>query len=178
MSKNKITSVTKTKKINFEKEIMSKVKSGKITMKPKWYFVVGSLFSIVGLSALSVMSVFMVNILIFLLRRHGPMAQWRLEVMLNSFSIWIPVIAIFGIVVGIWLLKKYDFAYKRNFPVIIFGFIMSIVIAGFVIDGLGLNDIWSRRGLMKNFYQKIEKQDRVPVKGVFQDGRGGVNFKN
>ena len=50
----------------------------------------------------------------------------------------------------------------------IIGFIATVAIAGFVIDGLGLNDIWSRGGLMKGFYQRIENQG----KGGLQNGKG------
>jgi uncharacterized membrane protein YozB (DUF420 family) len=181
MSTNKIATPVKEKRADLEKEIMSKVTSGRIAMKPKWYFVIGSLFSIIGLTALSVASVFFVNIMMFLLRKHGPMAQWRLEAMLKSYPVWIPVLAIFGIIAGIWLLRKYDFSYKKNFLLIILGFIASIIIAGFIIDRLGLNDAWSQRGLMKGFYQRIESQDNVipngPGKGFLQNGRGNGYYK-
>ena len=161
--------------VDFEKEVMSKVTSGQITMKPKWYFVLGSVFSIGGLAALSVASVFLVNIIMFSLRKHGPMGQWRLEAMLESFPLWIPILAILGISLGVWLLKKYDFSYKKNFLVITAGFIASIIIAGFVIDQLGLNDVWSRRGMMRKFYQGIENQGNDipngPRKGNTPNGR-------
>jgi len=175
MSKNKKVTPKEQKRANFEKEVMSKVTSGQITMKPKWYFVLGSVFSIAGIAALSVASVFLVNIIVFSLRKHGPMGQWKLEAMLESFPLWIPTLAILGITLGIWLLKKYDFSYKKNFFVIIVGFIASIIIAGFVVDQLGLNDIWSKRGMMRKFYQGIENQENIipngPGKGNMQNGR-------
>ncbi|KKR51743.1 MAG: hypothetical protein UT89_C0009G0010 [Parcubacteria group bacterium GW2011_GWE1_40_20] len=175
MSKNKKVISIEQKMANFEKEVMSKVTSGQITMKPKWYFVLGSVFSIAGLAALSVASVFLVNVMMFSLRRHGPMGQWKLEAMLGSFPIWIPILAISGVTLGIWLLKKYDFSYKKNFLVITVGFIASIIVAGFIIDQLGLNDIWSKRGTMRKFYQGIENQGNIipngPGKGNVQNGR-------
>jgi len=88
--------------------------------------------------------------------------------MFESFPFWIPILAILGIGVGILLLRKYDFSYKKNFFLMIIGFIATVVIAGFVIDGLGLNNVWSRSGLMKGFYQGIENQGR----GYLQNGRG------
>jgi hypothetical protein len=172
----------KEKEIALEKEVMSKVTSGQITMKPKWYFILGSVFSIAGLVSLSVASVFFINIAMFLLRKHGPMGQWRLEAMLNSFPIWIPILAVLGIVLGIWLLKKYDFSYKKNFLFIIFGFILSIFIAGLVIDRLGVNDVWSKRGVMKKFYQGIENQEILIQdnygKGSMRNGRGNGYYWN
>lgn len=135
---------------------MAKVKSKEILMKPRWYFVLGSILTLIGLVGFSIGAVFLVNVTLFLLRRHGPMGQWRLQLMLSSFPWWIPVLAIVGVIVGIWLLKKYDFSYRKNFPLIIAGFILSIVLAAFILDYVGLNDLWSRQGPMRRFYQQIE----------------------
>jgi len=172
MSKNKIMPV-KEKKINFEKKVMSKVTSGNITIRPKWYFIIGSIFSITSLIGLSIGSIFLINIILFLLRKNRMMGQWRLEVMINIFPWWIPILAIFGIVLGIWMLKKYDFSYKKNFFLIIISFVVSIIIAGFIIDNLGLNEIWSRRNVMRRFYQQIENQ-----RGVFPNKSGKGNMHN
>lgn len=139
---------------------MAKVKSNEISIKPRWYFVAGSLLTIAGLVGFSLGAVFLTNLTLFLLRRHGPMGQWRLEIMLNSFPWWIPVLAIAGLVLGVRLLKKYDFSYKKNFWLIIGGFIVSIILAAFLLDYLGLNDSWSRQGPMRRFYQQIEGQGR------------------
>ena len=153
--------MSKTPKItptDIEKSVMAKVESNEITIKPRWYFIFGSLLTITGLAGFSLGAVFLTNLTLFLLRRHGPMGQWRLELMLNSFPWWIPVLAIFGLIIGIWLLNKYDFSYKKNFWLIISGFIVSIVLVAFLVDYLGLNDVWSRQGPMRRFYQQIERQ--------------------
>ncbi len=154
---------------------MAKVKSNEISMKPRWYFVLGSLLVMVGLVGLSIGAIFLTNITLFLLRQHGPMGQWRLQTMLTSFPLWVPILAIGGIVLGIVLLRKYDFSYKKNFWVIIAGFVISIFLAAFVIDYLGLNDIWSRQGPMRRFYQQIEGQGSSAPRGEGQgqgQGRG------
>lgn len=147
---------------------MEKVKSNEISMKPKWYFVVGSILTVIGLVGFSIGAVFLTNLTLFLLRRHGPMGQWRLEQLLTSMPIWIPILAIICIVIGIWMLRKYDFSYKENFKLIIFGFILSIVLAAFVIDQLGLNDTWSRQGPMRRFYPRADQQGPS-----FQQDSGG-----
>ena len=144
------------KPVDLEKTIMAKVASNEISMKPRWFFVAGSVFSVAGLVAFSIAAVFLTNLTVFLLRKHGPMGEWRLQMMLESFPWWIPVLAIGGIMAGIWLLKKYDFSYKKNFWLIIAGFIVSVLIAAFIIDRLGLNDMWRRQGPMRRFYQQIE----------------------
>lgn len=176
MSKNKLKKSVKEKTVDFEKNIMAQVNSNEIIIKPKWYFVVGSLFSIIGFTSLSISSVFLVNIMIFLLKKHGQMGQWKLETMLNSFPLWIPISALLGMIFGIWLLRKYDFSYKNNFLIITAGFVASIILTGFIINQLGLNSIWSQKGFMKKFYQNINSQREILPK---RQGQGKIiNYRS
>jgi uncharacterized membrane protein YdcZ (DUF606 family) len=178
MSKNKKVTPKKSLKTDFDKEIMTKISSGVITMKPKWYFVAGSLIGLSSLVGLSIGIVYLTNIMFFLLRKHGPMGQWRLEAMLNSFSWWIPIAAIVGIMASIWLLKKYDFSYKKNFHLVVIGFIASIIIAALLIDNLGLNEVWSKRGPMRRFYQRLEmKNNSLPGNQKWMENSQG-KFRN
>lgn len=137
---------------------MAKVKSNEISMRPRWYYVLGSVFMMAGLTSFTIGAIFLTNITLFLLRQHGPMGQWRLQTMIDSFPLWVPLLAIAGIALGILMLKKYDFSYRKNFLVIVTGFVVSIILAGFVLNYLGLNDTWSRQGPMRRFYRQIEGQ--------------------
>lgn len=144
---------------------MAKVKSNEISMKPRWYFVLGSILVMTGLVGFSIGAIFLTNLTLFLLRQHGPMGQWRLQLMLGSFPLWVPILAVVGVVLGIVMLRKYDFSYKKNFWLIIAGFIVSIILAAFVLDYLGLSDIWSRQGPMRRLYQQTEGQGRLYRQG-------------
>jgi len=144
---------------------MAKVKSNEISMRPRWYFVLGSLLMIAGFVSFSIGAVFLTNLTLFLLRSHGPMGQWRLQQLLTSFPLWVPILAVVGIVLGIVMLRKYDFSYKKNFWLIVLGFVLSVILAAFLIDQLGLNDIWSRQGPMRRFYQQVEGQNSITPRG-------------
>lgn len=160
--------------VDIEKTVMDKVRSSEVAMKPRWYFIVGSLSLLIGFIALSIGAVFLTNITLFLLRGHGPMGQFRLQLMLSSFSWWIPTLAAIGIMLGIWILKKYDFSYKKNFWFIAIGFIASVLFTAYAIDYMGLNEIWARRGVMRQFYMRVENQD-IPAsrgQGRMQNGQG------
>jgi hypothetical protein len=166
------------KPIDIEKNVMVKVKSNEISMKPRWYFVLGSILMMAGLVGMSIGAIFLTNLTLFLMRQHGPMGQWRLQMIMDSFPWWVPILAIASIAMGIWLLKKYDFAYKKNFGLIAVGFIISIILAALIIDYLGLNDVWSHQGPMRRFYQQLENQE-IPFprgqgqgQGQGQNGRG------
>jgi hypothetical protein len=160
------------KPAEIEKTVMAMVKANEIAMKPKWYFMLGSLLSMVGLVGLSIGAIFLINLTLFLVQRHGPMGQWRLQQILNSFPWWVPILAIIGLGLGIWLLKKYDLAYKKNFWLIVAGFIISVFLAAFILDYSGLNSIWSHQGPMRRFYQQLENQGTSLPRGQGQYGRG------
>ena len=145
----------KNKKQNIEKIVMQDIEKGKIKMKPKWIFVAGSVIALAGLVASVLTSAFLVNLIIFLVRKQGPGIE-RLNMILSSFPLWIPIVALLGIIAGIFILHKYDFSYKKNFALIILAFVVSVLLAGLIMDKTGLNDVWSGRGAMKGFYQRIQ----------------------
>ncbi len=155
----------KENQLKLEEKVMSQVKTGKIAMKPKWYFAAGSLLLFSGVVSLSMGAIFLINLTIFALRRRGPITCWRLQAMIENFPWWAPVLAIIGIILGIRLLKKYDFSYKKNFKLIAISFILAVLFGGFLIDSLGINDHWARRGLMKGFYQRLEPRNEFRKPG-------------
>lgn len=137
--------------IDLENEIMKKVLSGKVNMKPKWYFVLGSILSFTGLVGTFIGTTFLANLVLFLIRKQGP-GTGRLIQMLESFPIWVPLLAILFMGLGIWLLKKYDFSYKHNFMTLVIVLVVAIILSAIIINALGLNEIWSKKGPMKRLY--------------------------
>lgn len=131
------------------KVVMDQIHEKKIKMHPKIYFAIGSLLTFVGLVSSIIVSVFIMGLIRFSLRSHGPMAGYRLDQILSSFPWWAPVLATAGLVAGIWLLRKYDFSYKIDFKIIILGFVLAVVVGGWIIDAIGLNDVLIRRGPMR-----------------------------
>lgn len=129
---------------------MSQIRSGQVKMRPKIYFILGSIFLMIGLVTSVICSVFFVSLTSFLLRSHGRMGQYRLQELLNSFPWWVLVFMIVSIAIGIIFLRKYNFSYRNNFPFIIIGFIFSIIIGGTIINLSGLDRLWLSRGPMNN----------------------------
>ena len=164
--------MSKKNKLNIETEIISQIKAGKITMKPRWHFVAGSVMLLSGLMGLSMGIIFLVNLSIFLIRRTGPLAAWRLQSIISTFPWWVPILAFAGIILAIRLLKKYDFSYKKDFPLLILAFVISVLFAGLLLDTLGLNTHLSG-GRMRKFYQNIELQEgeKGSVRGIYQRNR-------
>ena len=130
---------------------------GEIKMKPRLYFILGSILTFIGLISTVMVSTFSVGLISFSLRAHGRMGQYRFDQILASFPWWTLVLAISALTLGIWLIRHYDFSYKTKPGLVIAGFILAIIIAGYIIDYTGLNDTLSRRGpmrgMMRNYMQ-------------------------
>ncbi len=171
--------MSKRKYLSLENFVMKKIESGTIKMKPRWYFVVGSALLFAGLIISTISSIFAVNLLIFLLRRHyGPMYNYRLNLMLSNFPWWIIPIAILTVGLGMLLLKKYDFSYKKNFPIIFVGYLIIIVASAFFVEYYDINKYWMGNGQMKRLYQKNpENMRQSPMRINKNKGQGNFYLK-
>lgn len=157
--------------VDLEKVIMTKIKSNQITMKPRWYFILGSISLIIGLASFSFLGIFLTNLTMFLSRQHGPMGQWRLYQILNTFPLWVPIFAVLGIIIGVFLLRKYDFSYKNNFYLIALGFIATIILTAYLLDYTGLNNVWMMRQPMRKFQQQKLDSQNFYQNGIRQERR-------
>jgi hypothetical protein len=146
---------------NITDNIMDQIHEEKIKMRPKAYFIAGSIITFLGLVFSIVTSIFLVGLIQFYLRAHGPMASYRFDKMLSNFPWWAPVLAIVGFIAGIWLLRKYDFSFKVNFKVVIIGFILALIVGGWIVDSIGLNDVLIRRGPMKGMMRQYMQDNNI-----------------
>ncbi len=144
---------------------MKKILTGQVSMKPRWHFVVGSLAMSIGLFGSTIASIFLVSIISFSLRTHGPMGAIRFQQLVSSFPWWAPLLALLGLGCGIWFLKQYDFSYKKNFVNLAFFFILAVVVSGLLMDAIGIGTSWSRRGVMRRFYQQSEQDVLLNPRG-------------
>jgi len=150
---------------------MDRIRRDEVKMRPRLYFVIGSLLAFAGLVAAIFTSVFFIGLMRFLWRTHGPMGGYRLEQLLSLFPWWMPVLAVLGLVVGIGILRRYDFSYKIHFTIITAGFVMAIIVAGWIVDMTGLNDTLLRRGPMQGMMRQFQQERVQPVPWSYPDRR-------
>jgi hypothetical protein len=154
------------KHINITEEVMNTIHDQHIKIRPKLYFILGSVL-LFGSLVFSVMSsVFMISLINFSLKTHGPMGQIRFVQLLSSFPWWAPIVAVIGLISGILVLRKYDISYKWNFPLLIVGFILAVLVAGWSIDYFNLDDAWFRQGPMRGIMRQYMQDNSI------QPGRG------
>jgi hypothetical protein len=146
---------------NITENIMAQINQGKLKMKPKGYFILGSILTFIGLVSAVIVSTFSVGLISFSLRSHGPMGQYKFDQMLSNFPWWTLILAVFGLILGIWFIRKYNFSYKIKPWLVIVGFILAIIIGGYIIDITGVNDVMSRRGPMKGMMRNYIQDNNI-----------------
>lgn len=144
---------------------MEKIQNDEVKMKPRIYFVIGSIFTLLGLIISTLTSIFLIGLVRFSFRSHGKMSQYKIDELVSNFPWWTTIFAIFLLLIGIWLIRKYDFSYKINIWYIVFTFVLVIITAGWLIDASGINDHLYHNGPMKGMMQKH-----------FNGNRGGINL--
>jgi hypothetical protein len=147
---------------NITGAVMDKIHDNKITMRPRVYFVIGAFLTFTGLVSSVVFSVFLIGLIRFSVRAHGPMGAYRMEQILASFPWWLAVLAIVGLAVGIWLVRRYDFSYKFDFKVVIAGFVLAAIMGGLIVDIIGVNDMLVRKGPMQGMMRHYLQGNSIP----------------
>ncbi|MFZ2226787.1 MAG: hypothetical protein WA064_04375 [Candidatus Moraniibacteriota bacterium] len=158
--------------LNISTAVMDKIHKGQIKMRPRIYFILGSILVFFGLIASSLTAIFLVSLMRFALRTHGPMGQFRLEQLISSFSLWVPLVATLALILGIMFLRQFDFSYKKNFWFLVLGFIFAIIATGLIVDMTGLDNVWLKRGPMRGMMKNIAPGGNFgPSQSC--EGRGG-----
>lgn len=152
------------------KQVMGRIHAEHIKMRPRWYFVLGSLATFIGLVMSILASVFLLSFIKLSLRGGGKMAEYKMGELLSHFSWWGPTIALISLLLGIWLLRQYEFSYKKNFALIAAGFVLAIVTASFILDMSGLSEVMLQRGPFRSTvptehtsYKQPEHLESLPI---------------
>ena len=134
---------------NITDSIMGQIHQGKIKMKPRLYFIIGSILSFVGVVLSILTTIFVISFIRFSFLAQGPMGEYKAEELVSHFSWFGPIFAILGLVIGIWLLRQYDFSYKINFRIMVVIVILAVTVAGIVLDMTGVNNIIFQHGTVQ-----------------------------
>lgn len=139
-------------------------------MRPRAYFLMGSIILFLSVVLSVIVVVFLTSLTAFSLRAHGPMGQFRLDQMINIFPWWAPLLAVCGLILGIFLLKKYEFSYKIGLIQIVSAFILAVLLAVFVIYFFKWDDLLFRsqpmRGMMRHYWQDSREFDEYPRRRI------------
>jgi len=146
---------------NITEDIMNQIEQGKIKMKPRIYFIIGSILTFIGLVSSLIVSTFLFGLIRFSLRIHGPMGEYKLDQIMSNFP-WLTIVfAIVGLVLGVELIRQYDFSYKIKTWSIVVSFVLAVMIAGWMIDVVGVNDTLLQRGPMRGMMSNYFNDNNI-----------------
>lgn len=160
---------------NFANEITNKIHSGELQMKPKVYFVLGSFLSSLGVIVFSVLGTFFVNMIIHRLRigRVVPMIREvpfnaKFMFLLRVFPWEYLLLSIGFVILGLYLLRKFDISYKKSYTFLVILFLVTVTLTAVGMDKMGFNERAKRVKHFKKVYGQHEEMQKPPfVKGEF-----------
>lgn len=149
---------------NIADNVMNQIRQDKLKMRPKIYFIAGSIFTFVGMVASIATSIFAIGLIKFFLRSNGAIFSHKLDRLISTFPWWILALAILGLVAGIILIRKYDFSYKINIKMAIALIVLTVLASGWLVDIMGFNDLLFRKGLMHGIMRNNSQEQNWQLK--------------
>jgi hypothetical protein len=125
--------------MNTKLDILKKIKSGEVDMKPQWHFVLKSLLLVLGVITAALLIIYLLSFVLFALRQSGvgfiPIYGFRGLSMFIMNSPWLLIASAAGLVVVLQLLvHKYSFSYRQPLLYSTIGVIMLVLLGSFIID--------------------------------------------
>lgn len=135
------------KKISqLETKVMSTIKSGKVKMKPHWYFILTGAFgsvlaTIIGFAAIYATSVASLWLRVAAISGQAIGLKNKINDLVASFPWWTILIAILSLIVIVYMIKKFGHLYKIRPIQLVIITIISIVAIGFATSYTSLPNI-------------------------------------
>lgn len=154
-------------KKDLSKEIVKKIKAEKVKMRPRAYFILGSVLLGIGVAGALLFSIIFTNRAFFRLRVFGPFGNLAfgkagIGPFLSTFPFISLVLALIGIGGGFYLLRRYEFSYKRSLISLLIGVAALVVTVGFVLDQVGFGErAKNYRSLAPLYSYKAKGEDFV-----------------
>lgn len=149
---------------DLSKNVMQEIQRRGVKMRPRLYFVLGSVLLGLGLTGAIITAVFFLNLFVFRLRILGPWGylRWgRLGIPLFVTTIpWTVLLAsVVAVAAGLTILKRYEFSYKKNFLVPAIVLIVVVGVLGFLLDRIGFNERVAPHRPLRPFYKHYFDKD-------------------
>jgi len=149
-------------------DIKTKIEKGQIKMKPKTYFIIGNVLAVCGIVISSILGTLFANFIIHQIRisqTMGYFAQHNMDLRWKMFFKVFPweylVLAVFSLIIGLYLIKKFDVSYKENFIILIVLALLTVITMAFALDKAGFNERAKATRFGKGFYRQIPDMRRM-----------------
>lgn len=127
------------------KEILSRIKEGKVAMKSRGFFVLQTLLGVLGVFILSLCLIFLVSFILFGLRKSGVMLApgfgpqgFLLFAMSLPWMLILVSVAFLGVLEI--LIRKYSFVYKKPILYSFAGIILATILVTLVLPSFAIHN--------------------------------------
>ncbi|MEK7545473.1 MAG: hypothetical protein AAB554_00175 [Patescibacteria group bacterium] len=157
----------KTNENSLKTKVLAAIESGKVTMRPKWHFLLKTALIAAGVVFLTLTLVYLVSFIIFAMRESGawyltPFGLRGLQAFLTAAP-WLLILvalAIFAILEV--LVRRFSFAYRRPLLYSVIGILALVTLSSFGV---------ARTPLHSDLMRHAERR-RMPIGGGFYRGYG------
>jgi len=144
--------------VDLTDQVMGQILTDKVKMKPRSYFIAGSILMALGLAVFFILAVFFFNHFFFHFFRTGLIDFWRMRgfshILWEVFPWWSLVLAAVFIALGAWLIHQYDIAYKKNYKFLVLILIIAAAFFGYVLNLVGVNHLFMKQRVMHHLYER------------------------
>lgn len=136
---------------SIQENIIDSIKSGKVHMKPRWYFVLKFILHILLLVVVFFASIYLLSFIGLVLHEKElfnifDLSPKGLKVLMSSIPWIIVMLSVCLFIVLYVLVKDYSFVYRKPLAYSFFGLIMFVVLVGFIIHVFDVNFKFARMG--------------------------------
>lgn len=149
-------------KTPLQQEVLKRIQSGDVRMKPRIYFVLLTVLTAVATVAAGLVISYLVSIMMFIIRiqtAHTPAlgARANLSETLANFPWWAVIMAVVLVTVALWLMRTYGRMYRHKMSTVLVVLVASSVILGVSMSYAGLGHPESSMGSGNGIEQGVHE---------------------
>lgn len=142
-------------------------------MRPRIFFIAGSMLSVIGLLLTATTLVVATYLIRFDITHPGPGADRKLSILIANLPLIVPIIAGISLIGGWYLLRRYDFSYRRHFGYILVAIIASLWLGVVALERSPIEEFLNMRGYqMQRSHIRPQSADQPLNQHFRQNGRG------
>lgn len=136
---------------SIQENIIESIKSGKVHMKPRWYFVLRFVLNILLVCLVFFVTVYLLSFIGLVLREKElfnlfDLSPGGMKMLMTSIP-WVIVMLSISLVMVLYVLvRDHSFVYKKPVAYIFSGLVLLVILIGFVIHILDVNFRFARLG--------------------------------
>lgn len=140
-------------------EVMKHLHDDKVTMRPRFHFIVGSLLVGIGIAGTIVVSVFFTHVIVYRLRAehvwgYAGFGAHGLLAFIQFFPWLALLLALCGLISGSYLLKQYDFGCKHRLTRVLIASVALVLSFGLLLEHLHFGEKMAQYSAIENMYRR------------------------